>query len=139
MTMADRFESFDDFWPHYVRAHSKKSTRVLHFLGTSAGLTSAAVGALTGRLGYLLAAPLLGYGPAWIGHFFFERNVPATFGHPFWSLRADFVMFAKMLRGTMDGEVERVKAEAEREQTDTPTSDAMPRINVSFEPSGVVN
>ncbi len=106
--MAHRFETFDDFWPYYVRAHSKKSTRVLHFLGTTAGVTSAVTGLLTGRLGLLLAAPLLGYGPAWFGHFVLEGNVPATLAHPLWSLRADFVMLAKMLEGTMDAEVQRV-------------------------------
>lgn len=125
--MAQRFESFDDFWPFYVRAHSKKSTRILHFLGTSAGVTSAAAGLLTGRLAMLLAAPILGYGPAWIGHFVFEGNVPATFGHPLWSLKADFVMFSKMLRGTMDDEVERVMG---REREDVGAEDGLPRINV---------
>ena len=125
--MSQRFETFEDFWPFYVRAHSKKTTRMLHFLGTSAGVTSAIAGALTGKLGWVLAAPVLGYGPAWIGHFVFEGNVPATFGHPLWSLRADFVMLSKMLRGTMDAEVERVM---QREREHHETSDDMPRINV---------
>jgi hypothetical protein len=107
----ERFESFEQFWPHYVREHSKKSTRRLHFAGTSAALVALAAGLTSRRRRWLvLIAPLLGYGPAWIGHFFFEGNVPATFRHPLWSLRADFVMLAKMIDGTMDDEVARATA-----------------------------
>lgn len=142
--MSHQFDTFAEFWPHYVRAHSKKSTRLLHLLGTTAALSSAGVGFFTRRLGFVLAAPLLGYGPAWFGHFFFEGNVPATFGHPLWSLKADFVMMSKMLDGTMDAEVERVmRAEQSEADEDAPATrprpQTMPRINVTHEPSGVVN
>jgi hypothetical protein len=114
---AEEFGSFEEFWPHYVKEHSKASTRRLHFLGTGSALSALALGLLSPRRRWLLAlAPLVGYGPAWIGHFFFEKNIPATFRHPIWSLRADFVMFGKMLRGTMDDEVERVMREAYEEQ-----------------------
>jgi hypothetical protein len=103
-----RFESFEQFWPYYVREHSRKATRRLHFIGTGAAIAALAVGVLTRRGGLIALAPVLGYGPAWIGHFFVERNKPATFTYPLWSLMADFVMFAKMIDGTMDAEVERV-------------------------------
>jgi len=106
------FETFDDFWPYYVREHSKKLTRQFHFVGTSLALACVA-GAVFGRKPWLLlAAPVAGYGAAWISHFFIEKNRPATFEHPLWSVQADFVMWGKMLAGTMDAEVERILGEA---------------------------
>ena len=110
---APRFNSFDEFWPFYVREHSRKTTRVLHFIGTASALGTAAMGLLTRKKWLLALAPVVGYGPAWIGHFFVERNRPATFSYPAWSLRADLVMFVKMLGGSMDAEVERVMREHE--------------------------
>jgi hypothetical protein len=107
--MADpAFRSFDDFWPFYVREHAKKATRNLHFAGTTLAMASVAAGLLTRRRSLLLAAPVVGYGMAWIGHFFVEGNRPATFGHPLWSLRGDMIMWWKTLQGSMDAEVERV-------------------------------
>jgi hypothetical protein len=76
-------------------------------------LGCAAAGFLTRHKWLLLVAPVCGYGPAWIAHFFVERNRPATFNHPLWSLAADFVMLGKMIVGTMDDEVAAV-LEAER-------------------------
>jgi hypothetical protein len=144
--MAQRFDTFEDFWPYYVRAHSKKSTRLLHLLGTSAAVTSAATGLVTGRLAYLLAAPVIGYAPAWFAHFVFEGNVPATFGHPLWSLKADFVMMSKMVCGTMDAEVERVMAAHQKKSNGAAAEppagisvDRMPPINVTHGPSGAAN
>jgi hypothetical protein len=111
-----KFDSFEEFWPHYVRAHSQKSNRMLHFGGTTLALGALALGLSSRRRRWMLAlAPVVGYGPAWIGHFLVEGNVPATFGHPLWSLRADLRMYGKMLAGTMDDEVDRVTAEAARE------------------------
>lgn len=113
--MSERFESFEEFWPFYVREHKKKTTRLLHFGGTSAALACLGAAILTRRPKLAALAPLFGYGPAWISHFFVEKNRPATFRYPLWSLRADFVMFAKMIGGTMDEEVEwAVLAEEER-------------------------
>lgn len=110
-----KFESFEEFWPFYVREHSKKLTRQLHFAGTTAALACVA-GAMYTRHKWLLAvAPVAGYGPAWFSHFFIEKNRPATFKHPLWSLKADFVMWAKMLDGTMDAEVERYVEEDEED------------------------
>src|SRR5262245_14871104 len=74
-----RFESFEQFWPYYVREHSRKATRLLHFMGTGAAIAALAAGVLTRRGGLIALAPVLGYGPAWIGHFFVQRNKPATF------------------------------------------------------------
>lgn len=123
--MEKRFESFDEFWPYYVHEHKKKLTRQIHFVGTSLAFACVA-GALIGRKRWLLLlAPFAGYGPAWFSHFFIEKNRPATFKHPLWSLQADFVMWGKMLAGTMDEEVERVLAQnghSEAEERDVRTN-----------------
>ena len=103
--MAERCDSFEDFWPYYVRLHSKKLTRQLHFVGTTAALACLASGVLSRKLSLLLLAPVAGYGPAWLSHFLVEKNRPASFSHPVWSLAADFVMWGKMIAGTMDDEV----------------------------------
>lgn len=129
--MADeQMNSFEDFWPYYVRAHSNKGNRRLHFVGTSAAMAMVAGGVLTRRLLPILLAPVVGYGFAWIGHFLVEGNVPATFGHPLWSLKGDFVMWKKILEGTMDAEVEKHTAQAPVEPEPVVTSvTADPTIN----------
>ena len=113
--MADEktINSFEDFWPHYVRAHASKGSRRLHFVGTTAAVALVGAGVLTRRLWPILLAPVVGYGCAWVGHFFIEGNVPATFGHPLWSLQADFVMWKKIVAGEMDAEVEKYTRRAE--------------------------
>lgn len=115
--MADQeFRTFEEFWPFYVKAHQKKWTRALHFIGTSAAMACVAGGLLTKRRWLLALAPIMGYGPSWIGHFFVEGNRPATFKHPVWSLRADLVMWSKMARFQMADEVERVLRQEQEEQ-----------------------
>jgi hypothetical protein len=99
-------QSFADFWPHYVRAHARPRTRALHAIGSVLAIASAAL-AFTFSLWFLLAAPLLGYAFAWYAHFFVEHNKPATFGHPFYSLAADYRMLFLMMAGRMDDEVAR--------------------------------
>ena len=118
--MSKRFESFEEFWPYYVREHKHKLTRRFHFVGTGMALGCAVGGLLTGRKSLLLLAPVMGYGPAWISHFFIEKNKPATFDYPTWSLLADFVMFAKTINGSMDAEVERILAEEEAATKEEP-------------------
>jgi hypothetical protein len=98
--------SFADFWPLYVRAHSRSRTRVLHAIGSTLALVCIVLGIVKSAW-FFLAAPLIGYAFAWYGHFFVEHNKPATFGHPFYSLAADYVMVFKMLTGRMRGEVEK--------------------------------
>ena len=106
--MTSTFQTFDEFWPFYVREHANKQNRQLHFVGTTLALGLVAGGLLTKRRWMLLAAPVAGYGFAWVGHFLVEGNRPATFKHPLWSLRGDFKMWSMMVRGEMDAEVERV-------------------------------
>ena len=101
-----RFRTYEEFWPFYVAQHSRPGTRALHFLGTTLVLATLLTGALLAP-SWALLAPVVGYGPAWIGHFFVERNRPATFTYPWWSLRGDFRMFFLMLSGRMGPEVER--------------------------------
>jgi hypothetical protein len=108
----DRIASFEEFWPFYVREHSNKTSRVLHFIGTTSAMACAAGALLLGKRSLLLLAPVVGYGPAWVGHFFFEKNRPASFKYPVWSLRADLKMWSMTIRGVMDAEVARVIAEA---------------------------
>jgi hypothetical protein len=104
----DPLTTFDDFWPHYVHAHRHPLNRALHYVGTSAAIATVGAAALTLNPLWLIATPVAGYGPAWLGHLVFERNKPATFDHPLWSLRGDFKMFSLALRGKMRAEVERV-------------------------------
>jgi hypothetical protein len=115
----EQFQTFEDFWPHYVREHAQPLTRRLHFVGTVSALGCVAGALLTRRFRYLPLALVAGYGPAWIAHFFVEGNRPATWQHPLWSLRGDFRMFALMCIGQMDAEVERAKAAA-KPSTSTP-------------------
>ncbi len=121
--MSDRrFESFEEFWPFYVKEHSKKATRILHFIGTTAAGACVLGGLVTKRRWLLAVAPVAGYGPAWISHFFIEKNKPATFTYPLWSLKADGIMWWKTLTRTMDAEVERVLADERERQASAPAA-----------------
>ena len=97
--MSTDYRSFADFYPYYLAEHSKRSTRRLHFFGTLLVLVTVAYCVVTQRWMLLLLAPVFGYGLAWIGHFVFEKNRPATFKHPLYSLAGDFVMFRDVLLG----------------------------------------
>ena len=94
-----KFASFAEFYPYYLGEHSNRTCRRLHFAGITTVLLLALAALVSGRLQWLWALPVLGYGPAWAGHFFFERNRPATFRYPFFSLAGDFVMCWQMLTG----------------------------------------
>ena len=94
-----QYNSFRDFYPHYLNQHSNRHCRRMHFLGTGLAIVLAAAAVATQSGWLLLAVPLAGYGGAWAGHFLFERNQPAAFKNPWWSLRGDFVMFGQMLTG----------------------------------------
>jgi hypothetical protein len=96
--------SFEEFWPHYLDAHSHPRTRLLHVGGTMVGLVCATVFLSTGKPMWAIAALVSGYGAAWIGHAVFERNVPATFSHPLWSLRGDLKMLRLALAGRLSDE-----------------------------------
>lgn len=97
--MTTEYRSFADFYPYYLAEHSKRSTRRLHFAGTFLVLLTLAYCVVTQRWVVLLLAPVFGYGLAWLGHLVFEKNRPATFKHPLYSLAGDFVMFKDLLTG----------------------------------------
>ena len=105
--MARDCRSFAEFWHFYLREHSKPATRALHYVGTSLVVAIGLFAILTGRWAWLLAIPLAGYGFAWIAHFRVERNRPATFTYPLWSLAGDFRMWALWAMGKLGPELER--------------------------------
>ena len=93
------FTSFAEFYPFYLSEHSNRSCRRLHFIGSTLVVAVVLGAFFTGQPGWLWLAPMFGYGCAWIGHYAFEKNRPATFKHPLYSLLGDWVMYGQMLRG----------------------------------------
>jgi|SRR5215831_16530587 len=100
--MARRFESFSDFYPFYLSEHSRPICRQLHFAGSLLALFCIAMAAATRDAWWFAGAPLAGYGFAWVGHFFFEHNRPATFTHPLYSLMGDWAMFRDIIIGAVE-------------------------------------
>jgi hypothetical protein len=103
--MSQRIGSFREFWPFYVGEHAQPLNRKLHFIGTSLFLACTVAALVTMRWWLFVLMPVSGYSFAWIGHFFVEKNRPATFQYPIWSFWADLVMYGKMWSGEMDEEV----------------------------------
>jgi hypothetical protein len=97
--MQKTYKSLKEFYPFYLTEHSKTSTRVLHFIGTSGFFILLAAGIIMQKYFLLIFLPIVGYGFAWIGHFFFEKNKPATFQYPFYSLASNFILYFHLLSG----------------------------------------
>lgn len=97
--MSQTFGSFREFYPYYLAEHSNIVCRRLHYAGSTLALVCLVTAVLRGNAWWVLAALLCGYGFAWIGHFFFEKNRPATFSHPLYSFAGDWVMLRDMLIG----------------------------------------
>lgn len=97
--MEKKYTTFRDFYPYYLAEHSDPICRMLHFIGSWLVLTLLALAIATGNGWWLAAMPVAGYGFAWVGHFFFEKNRPATFTYPTYSLLGDWVMFYELLTG----------------------------------------
>jgi hypothetical protein len=97
--MREAFETFRDFYPHYLEEHRNKTCRRQHVVGTCLVIITLLFALASQRYGTLWVLPLLGYGFTWIGHFFFEKNRPATFRFPLYSLLTDVVMFRDILVG----------------------------------------
>jgi len=94
-----RYASFGAFYPYYLSEHANRTCRRLHFVGTSLGVAFLVAVVVTQNPWWLLAGFVCGYAFAWVGHFFFEKNRPATFTYPFYSFAGDWVMWSEMLRG----------------------------------------
>jgi hypothetical protein len=101
-------KTFAEFWPFYLGEHRKPITRALHFIGSSTAVVLVLLAVVTQRWTLLPVALVQGYAWAWIGHFGFEKNRPATFKYPLWSFAGDWKMWALMLTGRMGPEVKRL-------------------------------
>ena len=94
-----KYRTLKEFYPYYLSEHSGKFTKLFHFIGTSLTILFLFLFIVTLNIFYLLLIPLSGYGFAWVSHFFIEKNKPATFTYPFYSLVSDYIMFFEILRG----------------------------------------
>ena len=97
--MSDGFANFREFYPFYLGEHQNTVCRRLHFVGTTCAIAFIVTAILQRDAGWMLAALVSGYAFAWVGHFFFEKNRPATFKYPFYSFAGDWVMYKDILIG----------------------------------------
>ena len=97
--MEKRYSSLKEFYPFYLTEHSNATSRILHFTGTFLIFIVLIVCIILQKWWWLFLIPVVGYGFAWVGHFFFEKNKPATFRYPFFSLASDFKLFFQLLIG----------------------------------------
>ncbi|KAF5773742.1 putative 2-hydroxy-palmitic acid dioxygenase Mpo1 [Helianthus annuus] len=100
------FKSMEEFWPFYMKQHSKPATRRWHFAATLSSILCL-IYAVSFNWWFMFLVPLVGYGMAWYNHFYVEGNITTTFGHPVWFLLCDYKMFGLMLTGQMDREIKR--------------------------------
>ncbi len=103
--MSEAPADYEAFWHHYLREHARPGTRALHFLGSGLAIVFLVAAIAFLSWPFLVAAIVAGYGFAWVGHFVVEKNRPATFGHPLWSLVSDFRMLWFWLTGRLDDEI----------------------------------
>jgi hypothetical protein len=97
MTMEKRFTTLREFYPYYLSEHQNYTCRMLHFIGTALLFVIVALAVILSDYRILISIPFVGYGFAWVGHFFFEKNKPATFQYPLFSLASDFLLFFDLL------------------------------------------
>ncbi|MEN9448821.1 MAG: hypothetical protein RJA25_2111 [Bacteroidota bacterium] len=107
--MEHTYQSLKEFYPYYLTEHSNQTCRTLHYIGTSLLFIIVGVAVYTGTARFLFLLPLVGYGFAWLGHFAFEKNKPATFKYPFYSLASDFIMFFHFITGQIDEKLAEAK------------------------------
>ncbi len=98
-TTTTRYATFREFYPYYLSEHTDVRCRRMHYLGSTLGLACIGLAIGTRNAWWLIGALVAGYACAWIGHFVFEKNRPATFTNPFYSFVGDWVMYGQMLRG----------------------------------------
>jgi hypothetical protein len=111
-----RIQSFQEFWPYYLGEHRKAVCRAWHYFGTTASLLTLLTVAVTQQWHWIWLIFIAGYGPAWVGHFVFEKNKPATFQYPLWSLIADYKMFFLAIRGGLSDELKRYNLTQDKRQ-----------------------
>lgn len=99
MATEKKYKTFRDFYPFYLSEHQNPTSRRLHFVGTGLVFAILLASVLFHKPIWLLLIPVVGYGFAWVGHFFFEKNKPATFQYPLYSLASDFKLFFDILSG----------------------------------------
>ncbi|GMQ28517.1 DUF962 domain-containing protein [Algoriphagus confluentis] len=97
--MEKQYKTLEEFYPYYLQEHQNATCRMLHFVGTGLLFVILIAALVTGNYTWLVSIPFVGYGFAWIGHFFFEKNKPATFQYPLFSLASDFKLFFDLLLG----------------------------------------
>lgn len=116
--LSSEIKSFEEFWPQYLGEHRRASCRFVHYVAGTTALGLVAWGIASGQWILLAIAPLSTYGLAWIAHFFLEKNVPATWVHPVWSVRAEYKMLAQAITGRLRAEYARVLGEADWDSDD---------------------
>jgi hypothetical protein len=99
--MAARYTSFAEFYPYYLAQHADRVCRRTHFIGSTLALVSLGMLVMSRNPWWILVALLCGYGGAWVGHFFYEKNRPASFDQPLYSFKADWIMYWQMLTGKL--------------------------------------
>jgi hypothetical protein len=107
--MEKKYQNLKDFYPYYLTEHQDATSRGLHFIGTSLFIGILLYGVFTMNWKILLWGPIAGYGFAWVGHFFFEKNKPATFTYPAMSLASDFIMFWHIITGQLPEKMKAAK------------------------------
>ena len=114
MATEKKYKSFWSFYPYYLTEHGDAKNRRLHFIGTGLLLAILIVAIVLQKWWMLALIPVVGYGFAWVGHFFIEKNKPATFTYPLYSLGSDFVMFWHILTGQINKKLEEAKKNIEQ-------------------------
>ena len=109
MSARSDIRTYREFWPYYLNEHSRPETRALHIAGTGLATALLLASLATANLWLACAAVVAGYGPAWFAHFLVEKNRPATFRYPVWSLLSDFRMAGTWLAGNLHRELKRAK------------------------------
>ena len=100
--MKERIQTYEEFYKYYLSEHQNTASRLLHVVGTTIVIALTITAIYHRNFKLLLLVPVAGYGFAWVGHFFFEKNKPATFKYPLWSLKSDFKMYFDILSGKIN-------------------------------------
>ena len=112
------YTSFADFWPYYLSEHANATNRRVHVAGTTLAFTVCCYALITDQFTLLWLVPLVGYGGAWFGHFVIEKNRPATFRHPLYSLMGDFKMCTLTYTGQLKQELQKHNISSQQELPD---------------------